>query len=331
MVQIIDLVGPNRAVAIFGVKLVGFTAENGKKLIFSLILFLILWLLAKSIRKLVRWHFRGRRDARAAFWSNQALNIIFTLIFFIFFVSIWFDDPVRLTTAVGLITAGLAFALQRLVTSIAGYFIILKGGLFNVGDRISMGGVRGDVIRLGFSHTTVLEMGQPPAVQMADPAMWVQARQYTGRVVTITNDKVFDTPVYNYTREFPYLWEEIHVMIPYSADRKKAEQVLLDTAERHTIHISKMSAEDLREFEQRYFIRAAELRPKVYYRITDNWLELTIRFIVESSRIRELKDKMNRQILEGFENAGISVASATIEITNLPPVRLREDREGPQP
>jgi small-conductance mechanosensitive channel len=187
------------------------------------------------------------------------------------------------------------------------------------------------VIRLGFSHTTVLEMGQPPAVQMADPAMWVQARQYTGRIVTITNDKIFDTPVYNYTREFPYLWEEIHVMIPYSADRKKAEQVLLDTAHRNTVHISGMSAEDLRDFKQRYFIRTAELRPKVFYRITDNWLELTIRFIVESSRIRELKDKMNRQILEGFETAGISIASATIEITNLPPVRLREDREGRQP
>ena len=49
-----------------------------------------------------------------------------------------------------------------------------------------------------------MEMGQPPAVQNADPAMWVRARQYTGRVVTLTNDKIFDSPVYNYTRDFPF-------------------------------------------------------------------------------------------------------------------------------
>jgi small-conductance mechanosensitive channel len=58
-------------------------------------------------------------------------------------VSIWFDDPTRLTTALGLVTAGLAFALQRVVTAVAGYLIILRGKTFNIGDRISMGGVRG--------------------------------------------------------------------------------------------------------------------------------------------------------------------------------------------
>ena len=80
-----------------------------------------------------------------------------------------------------------------------------------------MGGVRGDVIALGFIQTTIMEMGQPPPVQSADPAMWVRSRQYTGRVVTVTNAKIFDEPVYNYTRDFPYIWEEMH-----AADRLHA-------------------------------------------------------------------------------------------------------------
>jgi small-conductance mechanosensitive channel len=75
-----------------------------------------------------------------------------------------------------LVTAGLAFALQKAVTAVAGYFVILRGNTFNVGDRIVMGGVRGDVIGLSFTQTTIMEMGQPAAVQSADPAMWVQAR-----------------------------------------------------------------------------------------------------------------------------------------------------------
>ena len=71
---------------------------------------------------------------------------------------------------IGLVTAGLAFALQKVITAVAGYFVILRGDTFSVGDRITMGGVRGDVIELGFIKTTIMEMGQPPAVQNADPA-----------------------------------------------------------------------------------------------------------------------------------------------------------------
>jgi small-conductance mechanosensitive channel len=71
----------------------------------------------------------------------------------------------------GLVTAGLAFALQKVVTAVAGYLVILRGRTFNLGDRITMGGVRGDVIALGFIQTTIMEMGQPPPVQNAEPAI----------------------------------------------------------------------------------------------------------------------------------------------------------------
>lgn len=320
---IIDIVGPSRAVSIFGVKLVGFTLENGVKLLLTVTLMLVFWLLARLLRRVARSLMRGRIDARAMFWSNQAISIISTVLFLVGLVSIWFDDPTRLATALGLVTAGLAFALQRVVTSIAGYYIILRGRLFNLGDRISLGGVRGDVISVGFTHTTVMEMGQPPSVQVADPAMWVEARQYTGRVVTVTNDKVFDTPVYNYSREFSYLWEEMHIMIPYSADRRRAEQILLEVAEEHTIQISEMGEEALHEMERRYFVRADNLRPKVYYRLTDNWLELTVRFICRAHGIRDLKDALSRGIIAQLDDAGIPLASTTIEVVGLPPLQVR--------
>ena len=70
-----------------------------------------------------------------------------------------------------------------------------------------MGGVRGDVIGLGFIQTKIMEMGQPPAEQSDEPAMWVRSRQYTGRLVTVTNDKIFDEPVFNYSQDFPYIWK----------------------------------------------------------------------------------------------------------------------------
>jgi small-conductance mechanosensitive channel len=186
-----------------------------------------------------------------------------------------------------------------------------------------MGGVRGDVIRLSFIQTTIMEMGQPPAIEsQADPAMWVRSRQYTGRIVTVTNDKLFDEPVYNYTREFPYIWEEIRVPIPYRADRDRAEQVLLAAADRHTVRVRDLSTEMLAELERRYAMKAPEMGPRVYYRLTDNWLELTVRFIVEDHGMRAIKDAMSREILRELDRAGIGIASATFDIVGLPRVHL---------
>lgn len=323
----IRLLGPNQAVELFGVRLVGVSAETGRKLLLTAALGALILLFGGLLRRFTRWLLRGRHE-RMRFWARQGIQLFVAVLLTIGAASIWFDDPGRLAMALGLVTAGLAFALQKVVTALAGYLVILRGRTFNVGDRISMGGVRGDVIALSPVQTTIMEMGQPPPVQDAEPAMWVRSRQYTGRVVTVSNARIFDEPVYNYTREFPYLWEEISLPISYAADRARAEQILLDAAERHTVAISSLSADALSEMQRRYFMAPAEMGPRVFYQLTDNWLELTVRFIARERGIRELKDGLSRDILAALEAAGIGIASATIEIVGLPVLRLAApDRE----
>jgi small-conductance mechanosensitive channel len=309
---------------LFGVELVGVNAENGRKLLLTFAVVALLWLFGRLLGAAAA---RLLPHGRGFFWARQGSRLAVAVLAALAVVSIWFDDPTRLATGLGLVTAGLAFALQKLIIAVAGYFVILRGETFNVGDRITMGGVRGDVIGLSFTQTTIMEMGQPPAVQQADPAMWVRSRQYTGRVVTVSNARIFDEPVYNYTREFPYIWEEMSVPISYQADLAGAERILLDAARRHTVRTSELGEAALREMERRYFVKASEMQPAVFYRLTDNWLELTVRFIAPTHAIRELKDAMTREILAALRAAGIGVASGTLEIVGLPPLRL-ERRTG---
>ena len=319
---IIQLVGPHHSVQIFGVRLLGVNTENGRKLIFSIVFLLFVWLLGRLLKWLTSGANREDKDQRA-FWTHQGITITVTLVSLIGLLSIWFDDPTRLATAAGLITAGLAFALQRVVTALAGYVVILRGKTFNVGDRITMGGIRGDVIGLSFLQTVIMEMGQPPEVQAADPAMWVQARQYSGRIVTVSNAKVFDEPVYNYTRDFPYLWEEMHIPIPFSADRHKAEQIILEAVRRHTRRTTDLGEEALAEMERRYFVERADLEPRVFLRLTDNWVELSVRFVVEDHGIRNVKSDISREILDQFDQVGIGIASGTYEVVGMPQLRVQ--------
>lgn len=160
--------------------------------------------------------------------------------------------------------------------------------------------------------------------------MWVRARQYTGRVVTITNAKVFDEPVYNFTRDFPYLWEEISVPVRYVDDRARAEQILIEAATRHTAHLAEIGEEALAELQRRYFLATADARPHVYLRLTEDWIELTVRFIADEHGVRDLKDRISREILDRFDAAGLQIASASYEIVGLPTLRIENPREGSQ-
>jgi small-conductance mechanosensitive channel len=314
---------------VFGVKLVGLTAENGRKLILTLVIIGLAILLSRILQAIAGLAFRKRQDVRVRFWTQQTIRITTVVVLVVGILSVWFDNPGRLTTFIGLMSAGLAVALQRVVTALAAYFVILRGKVFHVGDRIAMSGVRGDVIDLGFIRTTIMEMGQSPGEQGDDPSVWVESRQYTGRIVTVTNDKIFDEPVYNYTADFPYIWEEMHVPIQYTADRKRAEQILLEAVKRHTVKVSEVAKEDLEEMRRRYFLDSANLDPKVYLRLTDNWIQLAVRFVSRTRGSRELKDKISREILAALDEAGIQVASATFEIVGLPPLRVETGKTPP--
>jgi small-conductance mechanosensitive channel len=300
-------------VNLFGIRWLGLNAENGRKLLLTVSFIATVVALRYALKGLTNVLVRGEaaRIERVRFWTRQAVSLGSAVLIVLGLASIWFDDPARLAPAFGLLTAGLAFALQRVIAAVAGYFVILRGNTFTVGDRITMGGVRGDVIALGFIQTTIMEMGQ---VANADPTMWVKSRQFTGRIVTVSNAKVFDEPVYNYTRDFPYIWDEIRAFVRYDADRGQAEEILLAAARAHALDPAKVSAEAHRLLEQKYHLARLDFEPRVYYRITDNYLELTIRFVYATHGIRNVKDAMSRDILAGFDSVGLRMASQVREI-----------------
>jgi small-conductance mechanosensitive channel len=303
---------------LFGVKLLGVSTETLRKAIFTLAFILALVVLRAVIEWVVRASLRKRRRERGTFWIRQTVNLFAAAFLLLGLLSIWFDDPSRLATGIGLVSAGLAFALQKVVTSLAGYFVIIRSRVFTIGERITMGGVRGDVISLGFLKTTLMEMGDPtPGAAM----VWVRGRQYTGRIVTVTNDKIFEEPIFNATREFPFLWDEIQIPITYATDRQRAETILLDAAGRATTDIQRDAEPHRKRMNEEYHLELETLEPRVYYRITDNWLELSLRFISHDRFTRELKDRISRDILVGFDHARIGIASTTIDIVGFPRLR----------
>jgi small-conductance mechanosensitive channel len=246
-------------------------------------------------------------DPYTRYHVSKAIRYVAVLVALIGLAVLWQPFAGRIGVVLGLAAAGVAFAMQEVIGAVAGWFNILSGRIFRVGDRIEMGGVRGDVIDITPLRTKILEIGG------AGGDSWVKGRQHTGRIVAVSNKATFTEPVYNFSAAFEYLWEELAFPISHRSDWSRAEQImreeLVDAA--RTAHAERA----ISEMRRRYPVPRTELEPRVFVRVTDNWVELSARFVVPIRSARTVKDELTRTITERFEAEGIEFASETLDVT----------------
>lgn len=269
-------------------------------------------LLAAGLGRLLA---RGETDPYARYYKRKITRYVFAFIAVIAVGVTWRAFAGQAGVVLGLMAAGVAFAMQEVIGALAGWFNILSGRIFRVGDRIDMGGVRGDVIDITPLRTKILEMGTAPTTDAGGGARsgdWVKGRQYTGRIVSVSNKKTFTEPVFNYSAVFDFIWEEITFPIPYDDDWRRAEEIVRKAVE--STHTEEAD-EAMRHMQQRYPVPRAEIEPRVFVRATDNWMEISGRFIVPVRTSRAVKDELTRNVMAALDESGIGIASETVDAT----------------
>ena len=224
---------------------------------------------------------------------------------------VWRPFAGQLGLVLGLLTAGLAFAMQEVIGALAGWFNIVSGSIYKVGDRVEVGGVRGDVIDITPLRTKVMEIGSETG-----EATWVRGRVYTGRIVAISNKATFTEPVFNYSASFEFLWEEVAIPVAYRDDWRKAAQIMREEAVR--VSTAAEAARAIDDMVHHYPVARTEIEPRVFVSATDNYVEISARLVVPVRTSRRMKDDFTRRVLERFTVAGIPVASPTQDLTVRP-------------
>jgi small-conductance mechanosensitive channel len=278
------------------------------KSLFSLLILLFTFMAHRILRNLLKVQIKDQAHMHTLYMlvRNAILTVSGILILFV-----WLGSGSNLTVAMGILGAGIAFASQEVVGSFAGYINIVTGDLFQIGDRVRVGNVVGDVMDISLLRTMVMEIGE-----------WVRADQYTGRIVTVANRVVFSDPVFNYTRHWRYLWDEIMIPISYDSDWQHAGEIMVERGRECSSHIQEQAQAELYALAQRYPVHQSAVEPTLYVVMTDNWIEMTLRYVVEAYQRRQVKDQLHRELWQRFESeSGITVASATVEIVGFPPLR----------
>ncbi|WP_274473875.1 mechanosensitive ion channel family protein [Mangrovimonas aestuarii] len=278
-------------------------------LIISLILFL---------RRFIK---RSLPDTSVRYKSQKGIEIIGY--FFLIFIAItYFTGNIKdFGLAIGLLTAGITLTLQELILSIAGSFYIFFVRVYKPGDRIEINGIKGDVIDIDSIYTTMMEIGE-----------WVSSDNYSGRIVKLSNAFVFKGPVYNYSRDFPFVWDEFNIPIRYGSDKNLAKEIILEIAEKTLSEYVTQSITQWNTVVEKYYIENAQVNPTLAITMTDNWMEFNIRYIVDYKKRRSTKHLLNERIGKNIEatNGKVVLASSTVEIVRIPNVHINNNNTNEQ-
>jgi small-conductance mechanosensitive channel len=201
----------------------------------------------------------------------------------------WFRGFQSLSTYLGLVSAGLAIALQVPLVNLAGWIFILWRRPFSVGDRIQIGDVKGDVIDQRIFMFTIMEIGN-----------WVDAEQSTGRVIHIPNGKVFQDPLANYTEGFEYIWNEIGVLVTFESNWEAAKEILGEIAAKYGEAPSGAAAEQIKRAASTKLIIINKLTPIVYTSVKDSGVMLTVRYLCNTRRRRGSEQSIWEDVLRAF-------------------------------
>lgn len=272
-----------------------------------------------TIKNLIRSRLsRYIKDYNSAYRSKKAINAVGYFLIVLLISIIFRESLGTLTLFFGIAGAGIAFALQEVIVSIAGWIAILFTDIYKSGDRVLMGGIKGDVIDIGVLRTTIMEIGG-----------WVEGDLYNGRIVRVANSFVFKEPVFNYSADFPFLWDEIKVPIQFGSDYTLARKILYDVAQEVVGDYSDEAEEHWKIMVRKFLIEDASTHPMVSIIANDNWVEFTLRYVVDYKKRVGVKDQLFTKILEKIENSSkqVELASATFELTKMPSMEVKSRKQ----
>ncbi len=270
----------------------------------------IIWLLIRVIEKNF---FSKIHDNDNRYKAKKFGTFIGYVLTIILLTIVYSNKLGSLTVAFGVAGAGIAFALKEVIASFAGWLAIMFGDFYKTGDRVQLGGVKGDVMDIGVLRTTIMETGQ-----------WVDGDLYNGRIVLIANSFVFNEPVFNYSGDFPFLWDEIKIPIQYNSDYDRATTIFEAVGREVAGDLTELSREKWTTLQRKYRLEDTQTEPMVSLIANDNWVEYTLRYVVSYNKRRSTKTALFTKILKEIEatNGKIKFASATFHLVEAPEIKV---------
>jgi len=279
------------------------TNEMSLRLLYSAVVVAVLFVI-KIVAN--RWVYKRVHEPEKSYRIKKGTNTLLVVLAIIILGFLWSQHLGSLSTFLGLLSAGLAIALRDFLVNFFAWIFIVTRRPFDVGDRISISGMTGDVIDLRIFEFTMLEVDEK------------SGEQSTGSLIHMPNARVIAEPLTNQTRGFGYVWSEVQVLLTFESNWRLAKDRFQALIDEQNHSVSKAAENSLKKASQRYFMYYSNLTPIVYTSVEESGVRLTIRFLCEPRQKRMEMERLWESVLNEIEKEpSIELAYPTSRVIRM--------------
>lgn len=280
------------------------------KLIATVVIVMVLWASRFFIARYIR---RSRRDwtsQQRLRWISSTRSFAFALIL-LSVIFLWGETIQGFALSVFAIAFAMVFSVKELCMSFNGSVVRFRGKLFDIGDRIEVGDVRGDVIDTTLLSTTVEEVGKGASNHL-----------YTGRRISFSNSLFLTHPVINESFLENYYMIRMEIPLKLVADWKEGKRLLLKIAKEEATPYLEQARRRILQLERRRGMQLPSVEPRVTIGVPEpERVVLNLRMPTPV----HLKERLEQVILSRFLDKFYSDSKAAeVSFSNTSVERLRK-------
>lgn len=279
------------ALAVPGLQVPSVDLNAAKPLLLVLVIVLGTKLLLEIFKPLFRAGLRNRFPSEADIFSMfQVFSYVAWIGAIAFAVYILLGGNIAEIGVLGgaVVLGVLIYVLQEPLLNGVGWAILVTRRVYKLGDRIEVNGTKGYVVAISPMNTTVREFGG-----------WLSGDSFTGRYVTLPNKSVLTSNVFNYTKDTPFIWSEVHVSVTYESDLHAAERYVLEAANEVVGDFMRNNREALRDkYEFRDLATYVIDEPTVRWYLRDSWVDLRLVYFCPAYRKGYYESEIVKRILD---------------------------------
>ena len=278
-----------------------------QKLVLGSMLITIVILLNRLVRRIL---LRRINDSSSAYNFRSLVNFLTFILIFVIVISLVFANWYATLVSFGLVSLILGLALQNPLTSLFGWMYLLIRKPYEVGDRIKIGNVYGDVMNVGYFDTTLWEFRGD----------YLSGDHPSGRIIRYANSRIFNEYVVNYSWPlFPFIWNEVKFYVSYSSDFNFISLSVTKIAEKEIGEAMMRRVKRLKQILANSLVQELEIKekPSVSFTAHNNtWIEVTVRFLVEPKNSGSVKSLLFTHIMEELKKHPEKVIFPNSQVNN---------------
>jgi small-conductance mechanosensitive channel len=222
------------------------------------------------------------------FLALQVLGVVLILL-------VIFGVPSNFATVAALAGAGLTVALKDFIVGFFGWFVLMGKDGIRAGDWVEINGVGGEVVEVGLLHTVLLETGN-----------WSDSAHPTGRKVTFVNSFAIEGHYFNFSTSGQWLWDELQVLVPQSADPYAIAEAIQKMATEQTAQNAQLAEKEWERVTPVYAKRSFTAAPSMTVRPSGEGVNVIVRYLTRANERQEIRSRLYRAVVEILGKRNIS-------------------------